>query len=101
MCRRTSGAPYVTWLVVPEEDFKWIGGPATELHSSDDGLRLFCSDCGSHLACTNQSHPGIVDVTLGTLDDVDLLSPSLEIHTDTKLEWTDHIAELKVYQPDK
>jgi hypothetical protein len=85
MCRRTSGAPYVTWLVVREENFRYTQGEPKVLNSSEDGTRFFCAECGTPLACTNTAHPGIVDVTLGSLDNPEDFPPTFSIHEDTKL----------------
>lgn len=94
MCRRVGGAPYVTWFVVPEEQFSFTKGNPKELESSDHGTRSFCADCGTPLICVHPNEPNVA-VTLGSLDDPEALTPSLEIYTDTKLGWTDQIQQLK------
>ncbi|HSG91381.1 MAG TPA: GFA family protein [Pseudomonadales bacterium] len=87
MCRRTSGAPYVAWLVVGESAFAITAGEPRILESSAGGRRAFCAHCGTPLVCTNADHPGIVDVTLGSLDDPERFPPQVSIHGDTALSW--------------
>jgi hypothetical protein len=87
MCRRTSGAPYVTWLVVPADQFQYTLGAPKELKSSTDGTRFFCDSCGTPVACVNTSHPEIVDVTLGSLDEPDRFLPTFEVFEDTRLSF--------------
>jgi hypothetical protein len=87
MCRRVHAAPYVTWLVVPVERFRYSSGAPTELKSSDDGTRYFCNRCGTHVACVNASHPDVIDVTLGSLDAPDAFAPTLDVFADTRLPW--------------
>ena len=88
MCRRTSGAPYVTWLVVDKNRFRYTStGAPTLLESSATGSRYFCSACGTPIACELTTHPDVVDVTLGSLDDPSGLQPVTDVFTDTRLDW--------------
>lgn len=87
MCRRTSGAPFVTWLVAPLTDFRYLRGQPTLLKSSARGSRYFCSSCGTPIACTNLDHPDYIDVTLGSLDDPAAFAPDSEFFEDTRLGW--------------
>jgi hypothetical protein len=90
MCRRTSAAPYVAWVVVPHDAFRYTRGTPRQLSSSEHGKRYFCELCGTHLACVIADHPEIVDVTIGSLDDPEQFVPSFELHTDTRLRWVAH-----------
>jgi hypothetical protein len=85
MCRRTSGAPYVSWLVVKTPDFRFTQGKAKELKSSENGRRYFCDDCGTPVTCVSSNHPEIVDVTLGSLDEPESFTPVHTVFEDTKL----------------
>ena len=51
-CRKTSGAPFVTWTPVNERDFKWTSESADSLilqHMSKEAIRGTCGKCGSTL----------------------------------------------------
>ncbi|MFQ6022652.1 MAG: GFA family protein [Acidiferrobacterales bacterium] len=87
MCRRTSGAPFVSWFVVPTSEFRWVSGKPKELQSSDHGIRSFCSDCGTPLTCELDTHPQVIDVTICSLDDPEQLPPKTDEYTDTQLSW--------------
>jgi hypothetical protein len=87
MCRRVHAAPYVTWLVVPVERFRYTAAAPTELKSSDDGTRYFCARCGTHVACVIASHSDMIDVTLGSLDAPRAFTPTLDVFADTRLPW--------------
>ena len=87
MCRKTSAAPFVSWLVVPDDQFEWTGKAPKLLQSSDDGKRYFCPDCGTPVVCINATHPQWVDVTLGSLDDPERFPPQQDVFTDTRLSW--------------
>jgi hypothetical protein len=87
MCRRTSGAAFVSWLVVAKDRFTYTSGEPRLLESSEHGKRYFCDRCGTPVTCVVDSHPDNVDVTVGSLDTPDVIKPRFEIHTDTKLSW--------------
>ncbi len=87
MCRRIHAAPFVSWLVVPKTHFRYVEGSVDTLRSTDRGTRYFCANCGTHVACVNDSHPEIVDVPIGSLDAPEAVTPTLEFHSDTRLEW--------------
>lgn len=85
MCRRIHAAPFVTWLAVPVARFRVSSGEPARLVSSTNGTRHFCPACGSHLACSNTSHPGRIDVAVGTLDAPEAFRPTAEVFTETRL----------------
>ena len=87
MCRRTSGAPFVTWFVVPNAEFRYTRGKVTLLESSDKGKRYFCNQCGTPIACITSVHPDVIDITLGSLDEPEALTPKFEVFTETQLPW--------------
>jgi len=87
MCRKTSAAAFVTWVVVPESAFHYVKGEPQILNSSEHGTRCFCSSCGTPLACINTTHQGIVDVTSCSLDAPEDFPPTIAVHEDTRLSW--------------
>lgn len=87
MCRRISGAPLVTWLVVPRAAFAYTSGEPTHLQSSARGERDFCAACGTPIACRLLGQPEHVDVTLGSLDHPDRFTPALDVHRRSRLPW--------------
>ena len=93
MCRRTSAAPYVTWLIAPATDFRYTHGEPRKLQSSDHGTREFCPDCGTPITCVSTRHSERVDVTLGSLDDPTELTPTGDFYEDTRLPWVKPLQE--------
>ncbi len=87
MCRKTSGAPFVSWLVVPGTEFSYSEGAPQKLQSSDEGSRYFCSECGTPVVCISTRHPEIVDVTVGSLDQPADFSPTMDVYEDSRLPW--------------
>jgi hypothetical protein len=91
-CKRASGGERATFLGVPETDFTVTTGTPKKFHYTADsgkGLdRNFCSECGARLYTSNlESFPGLVFVTLGSLDTPQLIKPKLEMFTKRRLDW--------------
>ena len=95
MCRRIHAAPYVSWLVVPIQKFSYQKGEPAQLNSSVFGRRYFCTHCGTHLACINESYPEIIDITIGSLDAPESFNPTMDVFEDTRLNWVKHHANSK------
>jgi len=92
-CQKASGGAMATFFGVPADDFTLIGGNPKSFHyvaESGKGLdRNFCPECGARLFTTNlESFPGMVFVTLGSLDRPELVEPMLEMFTKRRLKWT-------------
>ncbi|MBE9539990.1 MAG: GFA family protein [Proteobacteria bacterium] len=87
MCRKTSAAPFVSWLVIPRKAFHYLSGEPKVLVSSDKGLREFCPDCGTPLTFVSSDRPDGIDITTGSLDAPDDFIPTTAVHEDSKLKW--------------
>ena len=87
MCRRTSAAPFVSWVVVPIDCFEYTRGEPKTLNSSSHGTRYFCDECGTPLACIIKEDPGNIDITICSLDKPEDFVPKSDIYADTKLSW--------------
>lgn len=91
-CKKASGGAVATFFGVPENDFTLTAGKPKAFHYTADsgkGLdRNFCPECGARLFTSNlESFPGLVFVTLGSLDNPELVEPKLEMFTKRRLHW--------------
>lgn len=89
MCRRTSGAPFVSWLVVPREGFAYTQGTPRHLKSSEQGDRYFCASCGTPVACIVAGQPAHIDITLGSLDHPETFTLAVDVHKRSRLPWVE------------
>jgi GNAT superfamily N-acetyltransferase len=87
LCRRSSGAPVVTWLTVPRSSLRLLNGTPRERRSSARAVRGFCADCGTALTFRADAHPETVDVTVASLDQPELMAPREHIWTRSALPW--------------
>ena len=91
-CKKASGGEAAVFFGVPEDDFTLLSGKPKGHHyvaESGKGLdRNFCPDCGARLFTSNlESFPGLLFVTLGSLDRPELIVPRLEMFTKRRLHW--------------
>lgn len=91
-CKKASGGEAATFFGVPEDDFTLTSGTPRAFHyvaESGKGLdRNFCPECGSRVYTSNlESFPGLVFVTLGSLDDPSGIEPGLEMFVKRRLDW--------------
>ena len=84
-CRRVAGAESVVWAVCAENSFEIVKGQPSILLSSKSVERLFCDACGTSL--TYKVSPGFIDVTLGSLDNPELIRPRKEVWVGERVSW--------------
>jgi hypothetical protein len=96
ICRRTAGAPVVTWITFPVSEFKWTKGTPTGLKSTASAMRNFCSKCGSHMVFTIDGAKEL-DITVGSLDNPVVFAPMYHIFYDTRLPWFELTDGLPAY----
>lgn len=87
MCRKTSAAPFVTWIIIPKSSFSFTAGNPKILQSSDQGRRQFCADCGTPLSFESISRNDVIDITVGSTDQPEKFQPTKAVHEESKLCW--------------
>lgn len=94
-CRRSAGAPMVSWAGFDEAQFTLTQGAPTRFNSSGDAMRSFCARCGTGLFYHNATMlPGIVDVQTATLDDPDEVVPTAHIQVAERISWMTQVHSL-------
>jgi len=90
-CRRATGSVFGTNLFVPEDQVKISGEVSYYSHTSDSGSTMtkrFCSNCGSLLFGTNSAKPNVLSVRAGTVNQLDIIKPGLNVFMDSKVPST-------------
>jgi hypothetical protein len=98
ICRRTTGAPFVTWLSVARPEFRIVSGEPTRFRSTAKGTRSFCSQCGTQLTFEHEDFPDEIDITTCSLDAPDVLHPKDHTDVSRKLGWVKLADQLPKYQ---
>jgi hypothetical protein len=87
ICRRTTGAPFVTWFSVPRPQFRFVLGAPARFRSTRKGMRSFCADCGTQLTFEHEEFADEIDITTCSLDYTNALPPEDHTRTSSKLSW--------------
>ncbi len=94
MCRRHSGASFLTYVAVAQTSFHVETGTLVPYRSSEHAVRTHCGTCGSPMTFVFDTDPETIWVTAGSLDHPNLCPPSENWFIHDKLAWTmldDHI----------
>jgi hypothetical protein len=87
ICRRTTGAPFVTWFSVRSPDFRIVKGEPARFNSTEKGRRSFYSRCGTQLLFQHADFPDEIDVATSSLDDPELVPPRNNTRMSTRPRW--------------
>ena len=87
ICRRISGAPFVSWLAIPVNLFKYLKNKPKKIKSSSHGDRFFCEECGTPIACVLEEDLKNINITIASLDEPQEFKPKAKIYVDDMLDW--------------
>jgi hypothetical protein len=93
LCQRSSGAPVMAWATFAAKDFSYTRGVPTMYHSSPQGLREFCGNCGTQLLFRRPGET-TADVTMASLDEPTAIAPEYHIWTNSRIAWFETRDEL-------
>jgi hypothetical protein len=85
-CRRSAGAPFVTWASFLRQNFRVTRGEMREI-SFAGRVRSFCPQCGSSLAFQFSPEIDEIDLTVSCFDHPELISPADHIWVQDRLPW--------------
>ena len=85
-CRRSSGAPFVTWGCVDRDQLSLVQGEVRKIPHAQR-VRSFAACCGTHLFFEDAPGSETVDVTIASLDDPTPFPPEITIWTEDRLPW--------------
>ena len=87
MCRRANAAPAVAWVMYQQAQVTFTQQAPTTYKSSSEAERGFCSTCGTQISFTASYIPGLIDLTVGSLDHPEAVTPSLHYWDSKRLPW--------------
>ena len=97
-CRRATGSVFGTNFFVPEDELEIFGEVSSYSHTADSGSTMtkrFCPNCGSLLFGNNSAKSNVVSIRAGTVDQLDLIKPVVNVFMDSKVPSTSIDENLK------
>ena len=94
MCRRAHAAPAVAWAMFHESRVKFSKGQLKQFKSSEDAQRGFCPDCGTQISFTASFLPNLIDISVGSLDDPEAITPRFHYWHSKHLSWAEFADDL-------
>jgi hypothetical protein len=88
MCRRHSGAPFLTYAAFPSKSIKFLLHFPKSYRSSESAVRRHCEICGSPIDFSFDTDTSVIWVTIGSLDKPELFPATENWFTKSKLSWT-------------
>lgn len=89
-CQKSSGADHTSMLAFPAEAVKVTGKLANFDSKADSGAtvtRSFCPKCGSSVIGRSSGMPGMMTVTVGTLDGAQGFKPMMRVYDKRRRTW--------------
>ena len=97
MCRRANAAPAVAWAMFQDSQVSFVNGAPASYESSAGARRGFCARCGTQISFDADYIPGLIDITIGSLDRPAAVSPSLHYWDSERLPWVRFADDLPRY----
>ena len=97
-CRRATGSVFGTNFFVPEDELEIFGEVSSYSHTADSGSTMtkrFCTKCGSLLFGNNSAKINVLSIRAGTVDQLDLIKPALNVFMESKIQSTSIDENLK------
>jgi hypothetical protein len=86
-CRRANAAPAVAWVMYSEEQVSFPATQPQTYESSPGCRRGFCARCGTQISFTADYIPGLIDLTIGSLDKPEEMAPVFHYWDSKRLPW--------------
>jgi hypothetical protein len=98
-CRRAAGAAFVTWVGVPDPQFRLLSEERSvrRFNTSPGVIRTYCAECGSHLFFLSDRRHDETHVVCAAFDGEIDREPQVHVYWDEHIPWArvgDHLPRL-------
>lgn len=97
-CRKFAGTAHAAWGLIETAHLTVErSSSSVSKYNSGNGLRVFCSSCGSPLWYEPTGLPQFRGIPLGVIDDEGVPEPQMHVWTKSKVSWAAISDELPRY----
>ncbi len=100
-CQQATGSVHGSLVFVEEAGITVKGSPSEFKHPADSGntlTKVFCGNCGSQVIGRNSGRAGVIGLRAGTLDQKELIQPSINVYCSRALDSTPIDPETKQFE---
>ena len=99
-CKKRNGSAFSTYVAVSENDLILTKGEHTlkQYEVENEGIKYFCSECGSPIYNKNYRFPGLYMIFYGVLSNAVNFNPVFNVFCESKHNWVDAINDIKSFQ---
>ena len=99
-CKKVTGGAYGTFAFIDKNDLKIIEGKETlaAYQISEKATKHFCHRCGTPTFIFHKKYPRSILIQVGSLDDLSLVAPAINVFCESLLPWVKEIADLKCFE---
>lgn len=94
-CRRAAGAQAVAWSTSRSSAFEWEKQAPRRYYTETGAWRTFRELCGTVFTDENDTRPGEIDITTGSLDRPEDFPPQKDVFPEEKLPWVALVNETR------
>ena len=94
MCQKAAGNYFMPLANAPLATFELTRGTLSHFHSSDLVRRGFCATCGTPLTFETIEGVEHLNITLGSLDDPELVVPVVQSGIESRIPWFEKLPKI-------
>jgi len=96
MCKNHNGSAFSTYVIFPANSFKIISGEKfLGKYVANDGVKNYCTKCGTPLFNMHDKYPGIRMIYIGTLNSTDGMEPRVNAWSENQLPWVASVSDIE------
>ena len=99
-CRRSTGAPFVTWASFRRSDFRFSAGWPREQRWAGR-FRSFCTNCGTALTLLDSQDSEEVEVSVASFDDPTVVRPRDHTWVEDRQPWIQLADDLPAHRRER